>query len=263
MMAAVFEVDSVAGGYVQARPVVKGISISIEPAEFVAIIGPNGSGKTTFLRLLAGGLQPWEGHIDFMGQPLHSWPRRQLARHIAVVPQLSIPLFDFSVREFVALGRTPYLSPWASLSRRDIEAVEHAIEIAQLSTHVDRPITELSGGEFQRAVLARALAQEPDVLLLDEPTAFLDPGHALAVLSVLQDLNRSGVTIVAVFHDLAMAQRATRVVALRDGMLFADGPVGEVFDERLLSALYGAQASVLKGPSGELAVVFKEGAGSA
>ncbi len=258
-MVAAIELADVHGGYERDRHVVRGVTISVARGEFVAIIGPNGSGKTTLLRLMAGGLRPSRGEVRVLGRALRDWPRRQLAQRLAVVPQLSIPLFEFTVREFVALGRTPYLSPWAGLSRPDVEAVDRAIAATDLVDLTERLITDLSGGEFQRAVLARALAQEPELLLLDEPTAFLDPGHALGIVSLLRRLNADGVTVVAVFHDLSLALHAGRVLALRDGRIFAQGPPPQVLAERTLTQLYQTPARVVRGDRGEVAIVFVGG----
>lgn len=248
---AAISLEEVTAGYVPGVPALRALSLQVADGDFLAVIGPNGSGKTTLLRVMAGVLRPWRGTLRVRARAMSEWPRPQLARELAVVPQISLPPFAFTVREFVCLGRNPYLPPWASPRPSDIEAVERAMAAVEIDHLAERAVTELSGGEFQRAALARALAQEPSILLLDEPTAFLDPAHAVAILGLLEELNAGGLTIVAVLHDLNFAAAyARRVVALRDGRVFADGPTAQVMQQELLESLYETAVRVEEGPDG-------------
>ncbi len=242
------------------QPVIRSISLSIPPGEMAAIIGPNGSGKTTLLRALAGALQPLSGSVRISGIPLHAWRRRDLARLLAVVPQASQPAFGYTVREFVALGRTPHLGPWRSPSPADFSAIDAALRDAQIAHLADKPVTELSAGQLQRAIIARALAQTPKILLLDEPTAFLDPAHQIAIMRLLASLNKRGVTILAVLHDLNLAACFfRRIIALRGGQIFADGPAEQVVDAALLSSLYETPVHIIRGPDGLPRVLLAAG----
>jgi iron complex transport system ATP-binding protein len=251
------EVHDVEAGYRPARAVLRGVSLQVQPGELLAIIGPNGSGKTTLLRVMAGVLQPWRGKVVIQGQPVAHWRRPKLARILAVVPQIAPVPFAFTVREYVALGRTPYLAPWQALRPADIEAVAHALAVTDLQHLADQPVTQLSGGELQRANLARALAQQPQILLLDEPTVFLDPAHSLAMLSLLQRLNRAGLTVVAVVHDLNLAAAfSRRVLALKAGRNFAQGTVEEVMTVPVLEELFGTPVQVQPGPDGQPTITF-------
>ncbi|MGH2351362.1 MAG: ABC transporter ATP-binding protein, partial [Chloroflexota bacterium] len=198
-----------------------GVSLQIERGEYVALLGPNGAGKSTLLRLLAGLLAAHAGHILLAGQPLRRHSRRTLAQRIAVLPQRLQLSFDASVEDLVFLGRTPHSPPLAALrgpSARDRAAVEAAMEATDTARFRGRAVQELSGGEQQRVALALALAQEPEVLLLDEPTSHLDPGHAQAVLDLVATLRRRrGLTVVAVIHDLNLAALyAERLIVLHE-----------------------------------------------
>ncbi len=245
------QAHNVTAGYVGRPPVLHGVSLDVADRDLVAIIGPNGSGKTTLLRVLAGVLRPEEGEVRLGGLALSQYGRRRLARELAVVPQMTLPPFAFTVREYVSLGRNPYLPPWASLRAADLEAIRAALRLAHLEDLAAKPVTELSGGELQRATLARALAQEPSVLLLDEPTSFLDPAHSVAILGLIEELNGRGLTVAAVFHDLNLAAAySARVIALRDGRVFADGPVEEVLRADALEQLYHTPVVVDRGPHG-------------
>jgi iron complex transport system ATP-binding protein len=245
------ELRDVSAGYYPGYPVISGLSLKVEEGEFVGVIGPNGSGKTTLVRVMAGAFPPASGQVLIGGRPVGEWSRVKLARLLAVVPQMSAPPFAFTVRELVDMGRTPYVAPWAPLGAADAKAVDSALAIAGLTDLAKRPVTELSGGEFQLAALARALAQEPKVLILDEPTTFLDPAHTVHTLSVLEDENERGLTLVAILHDLNMAAAyCRRIVAVKEGKVFADGPAREVLSAQVLEELYETPILVEAGADG-------------
>lgn len=231
------------------RPAVDGVTLRIAPAETTAVLGPNGSGKSTLLRLLLGRLRPDRGRISFAGRPLERWRRRELARWIGVVPQEEEAPFPFTVREVVAMGRYPHLGPWRRLGPRDEEAIAAALRACDLEALADRPFPALSGGERQRARLARALAQEPRALVLDEPTASLDIGHAMGLFEVLTGWARCGATVLVVTHDLNMAARYARTLVLMSrGRIAAAGSPHEVLTPDVLEAVYGWPVRVLPLP---------------
>jgi iron complex transport system ATP-binding protein len=219
------------------------------------IIGPNGAGKTTLLRAIAG-LVRHDGAIRLHGRVTSQLQRRELARQVAVVPQEPATPPWLTVAEYVLLGRTPYVGFLAQETRRDLEAAGRALDRLDLAPYADRPLGTLSGGEKQRAVVARALAQEAGVVLLDEPTSALDIGHQQQALELLDRLRaESGLTLVAAMHDLTTAGLyADRVLLVDGGRLVADGAPAEVFTEELLSRHYEASVEVLA-LDGRLAVV--------
>jgi iron complex transport system ATP-binding protein len=188
------------------RSVLDGVNLEVRAGELVAVLGANGSGKTTLLRLLAGVLPPRRGLIELYGRPLGAWTRAEIARSVAVLPQsMELPA-GFRVSEVVALGRIPHGRRWFGWEADDERAVADALRDADAADLADRPVAELSGGERQRVLVALALAQEPRLLLLDEPTLHLDLAHQLALVRMLERLRRSrSMTVVAVLHDLNLA----------------------------------------------------------
>jgi len=229
------------------RAVLRDCSFALGSGEIVAIVGPNGAGKSTLLRVLAGLLRPSAGGVALDGQDLMASSRSALARRIAVVPQIFDTLFPFTVREVVALGRTARLGAFGRASASDAEAVERAIGELELAHLASRRIDRLSGGERQRAVLAMALAQETAVLLLDEPTVHLDPGHQLATLGLLRELAaRRQLAVCAVLHDLNLASAfASRIVAMADGRIVREGTPLQVLDAQLVEAVFGGGLEVV------------------
>ncbi|MSQ37570.1 MAG: ABC transporter ATP-binding protein, partial [Chloroflexi bacterium] len=208
------------------RVVLRGCDLALHSGEVVAIVGPNGAGKSTLLRCFAGLLRPAGGTVHLDGEPIGALPRGRLARRIAVVPQIFETLFPFTVREVVGLGRVSRLGPLGTRSPADVAAVDRAIAALELSGFAERRIDQLSGGERQRAVLAMALAQEADVLLLDEPTVHLDAGHQRALLVRVRELaHERGLIAVAVLHDLNLAAAlADRIAVVAEGRVVRDGP---------------------------------------
>jgi ABC-type cobalamin/Fe3+-siderophores transport system ATPase subunit len=223
------------------RVVLRECSFAMGSGEIVAVVGPNGAGKSTLLRVLAGLLRPTGGAVALDGQALATFSRSAIARRIAVVPQIFDTLFPFTVREVVSLGRTARLGSFGRASPDDVAAVDRAIDELELVSLASRRIDRLSGGERQRAVLAMALAQETAVLLLDEPTVHLDPGHQLATLELLRELGRRRqLAVCAVLHDLNLASAfASRIVALADGRIVSDGAPIEVLRPDLVKAIFG------------------------
>lgn len=245
------EASHLACGYDQ-RPVLSDLDLKVNAGDFLGIIGPNGAGKSTLLRVLAGVLAPLRGSVCLLGRPLREYRRREVARLLAVVPAPSTPVFSFTVREFVAMGRTPHLGRFQSERAEDWRVVEEALAAADLAPLEQRLITELSAGEWQRANVARALAQQPRLLLLDEPTAFLDLGHQREIFEMLVDLNRTrGLTVVCVSHDLNLAaEYCPRLAVLAEGTLYAEGPPEQVITAENITSVYRAPVQVDRGPSG-------------
>jgi len=230
------------------RNVVDGISFAVERGEWVTLIGPNGAGKTTLLRAVAG-LLSYGGEISVGGEPVRSLRRREVAKRVAVVQQSPLMPAGMSVREYVLLGRTPFVSYIGRESRHDDAASESAIARLDLGELAERDLGTLSGGERQRAVLARALAQEAPLLLLDEPTSALDAGRQQEALELIDALRLdAGLTVVATMHDLTVAGLyASRLLLLSSGRIVAQGAPAEVLTEPLIAEHYGAHVRVVDG----------------
>jgi iron complex transport system ATP-binding protein len=217
----------------------------------VALIGPNGAGKTTLLNLGAGTIRPSRGRVSLDGTSLTALPARQRARLIAMVPQvLSIP-FAYTAREIVALGRTPYVGALGREHDADRAAIISAMAETGTREFSDRSVLDLSAGERQRVILAMALAQQPELLLLDEPTANLDLAHQVAFMRLIRDLSRErNLTVVAAIHDLNLAALCfDRIVALQRGRLAADGSPSEVLRPETIETIYGATVRVVEHPT--------------
>ena len=234
------------------RQALRGVDLSVAEGEAVVLIGPNGSGKTTLLRCLAGTLPPREGQVRLWGRPVTAYGRREIARRLAVLPQsLELPA-GFRVAEVVALGRAPHARRVWGSSAKDRIAVDRALLDAGAAELAERPVEELSGGERQRVLVALALAQEPEILLLDEPTAHLDVAHSVALLrSVARLQHLRGVTVVVVLHDLGLAAAwAPRVILLDEGRISADGPPDRALQPGLVRDAYGIAVEVARTDSG-------------
>jgi iron complex transport system ATP-binding protein len=228
------------------RPAVKNVSLSVAQGSVTGLLGPNGCGKTTLLKLLSGVLKPLNGSVTLAGRKLTQMPRRELARHIAVVPQKTQPVFDYSVTEMALMGRYPHLSRFKFEGPHDLDVVEAALITTGVSHLADRLFSTLSGGEMQRVVIATALVQAGDVLLLDEPTASLDVAYQLEVASLLTRLNREqNVTIVLATHDLNVAASVCdTLVMLREGQVLAQGRTSEVLNVPMVRKLYGIDTDI-------------------
>ena len=231
---------SLAAGY-GTRAVLRDVDLSLEPGRLIALVGPNGAGKSTLLRALAGLIRPTAGAVTLDGVDIGTLSRAALATRIAVVPQTFDTLFPFTVREIVALGRSARLGLFARPSAADAVAVARAITGQDLVGLVDRRLDALSGGERQRVVLAMALAQEARVLLLDEPTAHLDPAHQVGTVRRVAEIARSrGVIALAVLHDLNLAALADRVVVMHAGRIVADGVPSVALAAEVVTSIFGA-----------------------
>jgi len=238
--------DHVSFGYQpNSKTVLRALSLDILPGTVTAILGPNGAGKTTLLRLALGWLAPQSGQVLLNGRPLGSYSRRELGQWMALLPQSERVPFEYSILEYVLLGRAPYLAPLDMPGAEDCRIGEQVIEQVGLGQLNGRAITTLSGGERQLALMARALAQQPSLLLLDEPTSHLDLGNKVRLLGLLQDLAARGVTLLLTTHEPEVAAAiATHLVLMRDGEVYRAGPLPQVFTAEHLSATYGVPVSV-------------------
>ncbi len=249
-MASALRFESVAFAY-GATAVFTRLDLEVAEGEIVAVLGPNGTGKTTLLRLASGALAPDRGRIEIFGRSAGAIPPRERSRSVAVVPQESRPAFAFTALEVVRMGRAPHLGLLGIETARDEKVVREAMERTAVASLATRPFLELSGGERQRVVLARALAQEPRLLLLDEPTAFLDLKHRLAVYDLLVRWSREcGITVVLASHDLDLAARfADRVALVHRGAVAADGRPADVLTKEMLRLAYEVEAEIGQDPT--------------
>ncbi len=230
-------------------PVLKGVSLDLPRGCFLGLIGPNGSGKTTLLRLAAGLLKPTRGAVSLGGRPVDGRSRSELARELALLPQNGSLPAAFTVWELVLMGRTPYLGFLAREGPADIAAAERAMVRAGCDHLAGRRVGELSGGERQRVMLARALAQQPRVLLLDEPTAHMDVQHQMAAVEQVAELVQGGLAALGVFHDLNLAAGyCHRIAVLSRGCLVALGTPSEVLRPDLLSEVFGVKLCMAAHP---------------
>ena len=238
-------------GHSTSRPVLCGIDLRIEPGEMVALIGPNGAGKSTLLRLAGGVLRPSAGSATLLDRDLAGMRPREVAQQVAVVPQEGPIPIGLVVREMVGLGRTPYARLLLGSTAHDREMVDWALAVAGVGELAERFVDELSGGERQRVILARALAQEPRLLLLDEPTANLDLHHQVAMLELVRGLTRErGLAVLAAVHDLQLAALyCDRVALMHAGRVVSQGPPEAVLTEPLLLEAFGQRVVLSEHPT--------------
>ncbi len=234
-------------------PVLKGIDLKIESGQMVGVVGPNGSGKTTFLRLASGVLHPTTGDILLDGSNIRTMSRNGIAQRVAMVPQYFYMPFSFTVAEVVMMGRTPFIRLLAGERGHDRDAVRDSMQATGVSELESRIFNDLSGGERQRAILALAMAQEPKLLLLDEPTAHLDINHQTELLQLVRRLNtEQGITVCAVMHDLNLASLYfDRLVILKDGTIYADGSPKEVLTADNIRHVYGTEVHITTHPTAQ------------
>jgi iron complex transport system ATP-binding protein len=243
------ETENLNAGY-GTRPVIQGISFGIPRGEVAGIIGPNGAGKTTLFRLIGGTMRPWSGEVRYQGQDVSEMNSRERARRIAVLPQGLPMTFPFTVGDFVMMGRLPHKGRLQPMSEADRKIAEATMKMTEVDSLAGRSITELSGGELQRVFLAQALAQEPELLLLDEPTSHLDIAHQVEIMDLIRRLNREkGLTILMVQHDLNLAgMYCDRLLLIGEGRIRANGAPGEVLTYQNIEAVYKTVVVVRDNP---------------
>ena len=244
------------------RVVAEQLDLAIPDRSFTVIVGPNACGKTTLLRALARLLKPRSGGVHLDGALITSRPSKEVARELGLLPQSSIAPDGITVADLVARGRFPHQRLLRQWSRDDERAVADAMEATRVADLADRIVDELSGGQRQRVWLAMALAQQTPILLLDEPTTFLDIAHQVEVLDLCAQLHAGGRTLVAVLHDLNQACRyATHLVAMRDGAIVAQGPPAEIVGEELVERVFGLPCRVVEDPETGTPLVVPRGRG--
>lgn len=247
MNSPVLQLQDVSFAY-QEDSVIKQVSLDVHPGEFTGILGPNGSGKSTLLKLMGGLLKKDSGKVLFRETELSQYTRKRLAQSIAWIPQEHPMVFPFQVSEIVLMGRHPYLSPFTFESEQDFEIASRAMEITATTHLSGRSFNEVSGGEKQRVVIASALAQEPEIMLLDEPTAALDIKYQLEVLNILKHLNeKNGMTLLLAMHDLHLASKfCQRLILINEGQIVKDGTPAEVLQKEVLEKVYDVRIKLFR-----------------
>ena len=250
-MTSAFHLNNLVFSYTS-TPVLRGISAEFTAGDFVALVGPNGAGKSTLLKIMAGLIRGYSGSAEFYGKALSQLTSRGLAKRIAFVPQETHMVFPFTAGEIVMMGRLPHRTGALFDSPRDIEWTHEAMALTDTAALSSKTFNELSGGERQRVVLASALAQDPEVLLLDEPTVYLDLKHQMQFYGILERLNAErDMTVISVTHDVNLAARyARRMIAMRAGTFVADGSPEQVLTPQHLYDIFEITAAVLKRPDG-------------
>lgn len=243
--------------------VADGLTVAIPDGKFTAIIGPNGCGKSTLLRTLSRLMKPMHGQVWLDGNEIHRFATKEVARRVGLLAQNSTAPGDISVAELVARGRYPHQPMFSRWREEDSQAVERALKATNIEDLADQPVDTLSGGQRQRAWIAMVLAQETSILLLDEPTTWLDISHQIDLLELLRDLNqKQGYTLAAVLHDLNQACRyATHLIALRDGKIIAEGAPTEIVTPELIEAIYGLRCMIIEDPVAHTPLVVPLGRG--
>ncbi|MCX5749619.1 MAG: ABC transporter ATP-binding protein [Candidatus Saganbacteria bacterium] len=230
------EVKNISCGY-RSKKALEGISFSAGEGEFVGILGPNGSGKTTLLRALIRTIPVLDGEISISGRDIRQMNRKEIAKDISYVPQLSEPASGFTVEEIISMGRMPHVDAFSSYKQNDFDAIREAEIMTGLLEMKDRDVTALSGGEYQRVIIARSLAQGAKILLLDEPTAHLDIRYQIEILELLKRLKDK--TVIAVFHDIGLAKKyCTRIIFLKNGSIAGDGTTDEMLAPQKISGVF-------------------------
>ncbi|OYT43942.1 hypothetical protein B6U90_06230 [Thermoplasmatales archaeon ex4484_6] len=229
--------------------VLKGVDLEVEEGTFMGLLGPNGCGKTTLLRCITGSLRPRRGSVRIMGREISGWGRKELSRKLSIVPQDTSPGFDFSVEEVVAMGRYPHMGRFQLTDPDGGASVNRALRWTGLSELRSKKISMLSGGERQRAFIARAFAQDADILLMDEPTKNLDIRHSMDIMSLVRKKNgKEGLTILAVLHDLDLSVRfCDKVALMKDGKVYDIGPVRKVINEDSVGDVFDIDVKVHRG----------------
>ena len=236
------------------------LSVAIPVGSFTVIIGPNACGKSTLLRALSRLLAPSAGRVVLDGRSIGEFPAKEVARRLGLLPQSSVAPDAITVADLVARGRYPHQSFLRQWSEADEKAVAAALEATHMTDLSDRLMDELSGGQRQRAWIAMVLAQETPILLLDEPTTFLDIAHQIELLDLLADLHRQGRTVVAVLHDLNHACRyASHLIAMKDGAIVAEGKAVEIVTEQLVETVFGLPSVIIADPVSSTPLVIPKG----
>ena len=237
--------------------ILKNISFHVNKGEFFVIIGPNGAGKTSLLKIISGLVKAHQGQVLVSGRNIKSYSRRTLSQVLALVPQQTDIGFPFSVKEAVIMGRTPHLGIFGMESQKDYDIAREAMAFTETAHLAERKLFQLSGGELQRVIIARAICQQPEIILLDEPTTALDPSHQLKIMDLMAKFRKErGTTIIMVSHDLNLASMyGDRLLLLKDGKVVKTGDSQIVLEKELLEKTYGCRMLVDESPVGQVARV--------
>lgn len=256
----VFRVEQLVAGY-DDKTILQGIDLEVPKNKISVIIGANGCGKSTLLKTMAKLIKPTEGNVTLDGKAINKYPPKQLARLLGILPQSPVVPDGITVADLVGRGRFPHQSLFSGWSKKDYEAVEEAMEFMNIQEFANRDIDELSGGQRQRVWIAMALAQQTDILLLDEPTTFLDITYQLEILDLLTNLNRKyGTTIVMVLHDINLSARyADCIFAVKKGQLIAEGTPTEVLTSDLVKSVFDLNCVVISDPISNTPLVIPKG----
>jgi iron complex transport system ATP-binding protein len=235
------------------KSILSDVSFSVFPGEFFVIIGPNGAGKTSLLKVLAGLQKPDQGSVTVKGKNILQYRRRNLSLIMAIVPQQIEVGFPFTVADTVIMGRSPHLGILGMEGENDFYIAGEAMKFTDVAHLADRKLYQLSGGELQRVIIARAICQQPEIILLDEPTTALDPAHQLKIMDLMEKFRREqGTTIIMVSHDLNLASMyGDRLLLLKEGSVIKKGEPGAVLDKELLEQSYGCRMMVDESPLGQ------------
>ncbi|WP_334103044.1 ABC transporter ATP-binding protein [Mesotoga prima] len=239
--------------------VLRGIDLHLKNGEVLGVLGPNGSGKSTLMSVICGIRKNWSGKISVMGDNLRDLSTKKLARIVSYIPQSFEPSFDLKVETIVSFGRNPHLKGLGNMTNEDYRIIEESMRLTEVYEFKDRPFSTLSGGEKQRVIIAKALAQEGKILLMDEFTTHLDPGHARRVGKIATDLVRAkGLSAIAIFHDINQAvEISDRLLFINNGRALASGKVWDIVTPEIISLVYGLKSRIMENPiSGLPLVVF-------
>ncbi len=239
------------------KKVLNNISFKIDKGDFLSIIGPNGSGKTTLLKIIARLLIPTEGSVSLKNISYKDYNLKTFYKLVSYVPQKFYSVFPYSVFEIILMGRTPYFGLYGFESDKDISIVESMMQTLNIEDLRKKSINEISGGELQKVILARALAQDSEILLLDEPSTHLDLKHQIAIFNYLKKINEKGKTIISVSHDINLsALYSNRIIFLKEGTILKDGPTAEVFTEELIQKTFEIKSKIVWERGGTLPQIF-------
>ena len=253
----ILEASGLQFAYRPSAPVLRGVDLSARAGSLLCVLGPNGSGKTTLLRCLLGELTPGGGRIELDGRPVEAYSPRRRARLLAYVPQFPVAAFAFTVQEIILTGRLSHTGLLGLAGRKDLDIAREAMKMTHTLEFAGRTLDELSGGEAQCVMIARAIAQQPSVLLLDEPTSHLDVANQLLIYRMMQRLAHDwGVAVVCVSHDVNLASRFTdELLLMRAGRVIASGAPSEVVRSEILSKAYGVEVDLIAAPGQDTPIV--------
>jgi len=239
------------------RNIIDGMSFTVNKGDFAALIGPNGAGKTTVFRVLSGYIRVTGGCIRIKDKNIMDLSHAERAETMAVVPQNVFSPLSYTVRQIVEMGRVSRLSRFASPSKTDIQAISYAMGVMDVDSYSETPFNNLSGGEKQRVMLAMALAQDPEILLLDEPTSHLDIGHSSQLMKILSGLNRErNLTIILISHDINIAMKySSRIILMKSGRIMRDGDVKNALEPNLIESAYGCKVKILNDVDGGRCII--------